>query len=763
MYDIRQFRPMLYLLILLGFCGFALAAQTPALWMLSVIGLLLNGWLVFTGRFRPLPRLVANAITLVIFAAIALQLSQTPQAKIIIIGQFLVLLQLVKLYEQRGNRDYAQLLVLSLLLMVAAAINTASLLFALIFITYLFLSLYCCLLFHLKAETDTARAAIAVPADVPNPAVLRKDERHLSSSMRRLTALVAVVSLTMAVVVFLIMPRRTGAGMFGQLQYRQQQSLTGFAETVSFQHVARITQNEEIVAWVKLSQDGQPVRRVEPLLLRGLTLSVYNGTGDRVGDLGPWQWGRGWDLNGNELNTQYTQGTWRPDPPLDQSGLLRMDIQLMPSATRVMFAPPGLWSMMVSSRDLRVTYDRYDGSVMSLDAITARLDYSTLSSGDLFTEPLPADVRRITTAPIAREIAEYARQPEVSGRAEDGTPLVELLERTTDPAARQQIIRAIADSIQRHLKTTFTYTLDLTDARELRDGSTMRDPIATFLTRLKRGHCEYFAGAMTLMCQSLGIDARMVIGFKSDDYNQLNGLWVVRQSHAHAWVEVPIDGRWTTYDPTTGRESVREPSGLFSRARQLFDFLEYTWQDNVVAYDNNTRDNLLQSFETTMTNTAIQSSRTMSGWGDWFDAARFYGMSAKLLGAFIGLMLAGVVVAIGWFVWERWRLMRRARRIGLGTLPAPMQMKLVRQLGFYDVLIQMLQRRGIVRPDHLTPREFSQTLTFLPPEAFETINRLTGIYYRVRFGEAELDGSQHSRLLEVVDRLGVLLPPARQP
>ena len=85
-------------------------------------------------------------------------------APILLIGHFLVLLQLVKLYEQRANRDYAQLIVLSLLLMVAAAINTASLLFGLMFIAYLFLSLYCCLLFHLKVETDTARAALASSA-----------------------------------------------------------------------------------------------------------------------------------------------------------------------------------------------------------------------------------------------------------------------------------------------------------------------------------------------------------------------------------------------------------------------------------------------------------------------------------------------------------------------------------------------------------------------------------------------------------------------
>src|SRR5256885_534444 len=71
------------------------------------------------------------------------RLTATP---ILLIGQFLVLLQIVKLFEQRANRDYASLLILSLLLVVAAAISTASLLFAMIMIAYLFLALYCCLL-----------------------------------------------------------------------------------------------------------------------------------------------------------------------------------------------------------------------------------------------------------------------------------------------------------------------------------------------------------------------------------------------------------------------------------------------------------------------------------------------------------------------------------------------------------------------------------------------------------------------------------------
>src|SRR5438874_10591958 len=118
MYDIRQFKPALYILLTLGMCGFALAMQSPGLWVLGCGGILLNGVLVMTGRFKPMPRLVANIVTLGSLLYIARQLFASATTPVLVIGQFLVLLQLVKLWEQRANRDYAQLLVLSLLLMV---------------------------------------------------------------------------------------------------------------------------------------------------------------------------------------------------------------------------------------------------------------------------------------------------------------------------------------------------------------------------------------------------------------------------------------------------------------------------------------------------------------------------------------------------------------------------------------------------------------------------------------------------------------------
>ena len=123
-----------------------------------------------------------------------------------------------------------------------------------------------------------------------------------------------------------------------------------------------------------------------------------------------------------------------------------------------------------------------------------------------------------------------------------------------------------------------------------------QDPMVSFLYDLKRGHCEYFAGAMTLMCQSLGMQGAMVVGFKCDEYNDMGKYYVVRQSHAHAWVEVQTAHGWKTFDPTSGRgaDTVRQASA-FDKVKHFLDFLEYTWANSVVAYNRDSRQNLVNS------------------------------------------------------------------------------------------------------------------------------------------------------------------------
>ena len=67
----------------------------------------------------------------------------------------------------------------------------------------------------------------------------------------------------------------------------------------------------------------------------------------------------------------------------------------------------------------------------------------------------------------------------------------------------------------------------------------------------RRGHCEYFSSSLAVLCRSIGIPARVVTGYATGTYNLLKNRYIVQERHAHAWVEVfwPDMG-WVEFDPT---------------------------------------------------------------------------------------------------------------------------------------------------------------------------------------------------------------------
>ena len=79
------------------------------------------------------------------------------------------------------------------------------------------------------------------------------------------------------------------------------------------------------------------------------------------------------------------------------------------------------------------------------------------------------------------------------------------------------------------------------------------DAVDQFLFADKKGYCEQFATAATLMLRSLGIPARLATGYSTGTYDPVLNQSVVRERDAHAWVEVffPNDG-WVPVDPSPG-------------------------------------------------------------------------------------------------------------------------------------------------------------------------------------------------------------------
>jgi transglutaminase-like putative cysteine protease len=76
-------------------------------------------------------------------------------------------------------------------------------------------------------------------------------------------------------------------------------------------------------------------------------------------------------------------------------------------------------------------------------------------------------------------------------------------------------------------------------------------PLDYFINQTHEGYCQHYAGAMALLLRMGGVPARVATGFSPGGYSERKNAWIVRDTDAHAWVEVWFDKYgWVTIDPT---------------------------------------------------------------------------------------------------------------------------------------------------------------------------------------------------------------------
>jgi transglutaminase-like putative cysteine protease len=103
--------------------------------------------------------------------------------------------------------------------------------------------------------------------------------------------------------------------------------------------------------------------------------------------------------------------------------------------------------------------------------------------------------------------------------------------------------------------------------------------LGDFLTRTKKGHCEYFATAATLLARTAGVPARYATGYAAIEYSALEGAWVIRTRHAHAWTRAWVDGGWIDLDATPavwGPEEANE-APLWQGLADLLRYAGFRW------------------------------------------------------------------------------------------------------------------------------------------------------------------------------------------
>jgi len=100
-------------------------------------------------------------------------------------------------------------------------------------------------------------------------------------------------------------------------------------------------------------------------------------------------------------------------------------------------------------------------------------------------------------------------------------------------------------ALARHLQAAYRYTLATPPA------PAGVDPVDYFLFDARYGYCEMFATAAALLLRSQGIPTRLVTGYAPGQYDSTLDQTIVRESDAHAWIEVFFPGHgWVPVDPT---------------------------------------------------------------------------------------------------------------------------------------------------------------------------------------------------------------------
>ncbi|MEP7155500.1 MAG: DUF3488 and transglutaminase-like domain-containing protein [Betaproteobacteria bacterium] len=168
-----------------------------------------------------------------------------------------------------------------------------------------------------------------------------------------------------------------------------------------------------------------------------------------------------------------------------------------------------------------------------------------------------------------------------------------------------------------------------------------------FLFDTKKGFCEHYAGSFVLVMRAAGIPARVVTGYQGGEVNPISRQLVVRQSDAHAWAEVWLEGSgWVRADPTfavsplrinRGMSEALGPQGVLDTMmsadklgilRQIafsWDALNNQWNQFVVGFNQERQRNFMQWF-------GLQDV-------DWRDLALWLIVCVMVAGSAVGALL----------------------------------------------------------------------------------------------------------------------------
>jgi transglutaminase-like putative cysteine protease len=237
------------------------------------------------------------------------------------------------------------------------------------------------------------------------------------------------------------------------------------------------------------------------------------------------------------------------------------------------------------------------------------------------------------------------------------------------------------------------------------------DLVEQFLFHYQGGYPDHFSSVLTIMLRSIGIPARLTVGFSPGQFNPFTGFYVVHNTDAYALTEVyfPNYG-WYGFDPIPGHELIPpsfEEVATFSVLKQFWNWVASWLPSPIVGFFNLVFNEILGK---------------LFQWIGWL----WQFISSSLLGGIIGSILATFLGLSGWLSWTQLKKLSFRRR--LAKLPPVAKL--------YQQMLELLKEKGYTKHPAQTPLEYVDTSREHHSEPVANIiQEISQAYVSWRYGE----------------------------
>jgi protein-glutamine gamma-glutamyltransferase len=709
----RYFKASSYCLIAAGFAAIASTCGIDLFSMILFPFVLAVSWFLDTAKIRRrFSSWAFNCIAFAYLAFFAIDYRFLSHSLMLALIHLLLLSAAVKLLTLSKDRDYFLLYLISFAELLAASTLTVNIFFGICFLLFLISSVSALALFEMSRSNAILREKATVqPLVIPQNLRGTGWELFFPFPARLLSVMtlgIALLIIAIAVPVFFLLPRIVSGLQkqpSGKIQF-----ISGFSDHIELGRIGVIKRSDAVVMRVKLTKSVSEMPA--NLKWRGLAFDYYDG--------------RSWRRTDPHLSETPTQGRfYKLESSAQGTNMLFQTFFVEALSTDVVFAAHK--ALAVSMDIGRLQRDALD-NLHAARPFTAKLRYSAVS--DLI-QPNPQNALNWESVP-PRSLPQYLQLP-------DSDPRIAKLatQATVEWASRYEK----AQALDHYLQSNYQYSLDL---QAIPDS---KDPLSTFLFETRKGHCEYFASAMTIMLRSLGIPARLVIGFRSGEYNSIGDNWIVRQYDAHSWVEAYIQPYgWIEFDPTAPDPQRPKPE-IIRFLSNITDALDLWWWESIVNYDSYKQYRFIggmrdaaDAFQRRSASLFVHALENIPSGASLLNPEKL-----KSIGIYkqtIWIPAAGIISIL---IVRKWRRrIFRLLRLTIRRNPS------LAACNFYMDALQLLGEKGMERSRGQTPLEFARCLQLHP--AGEHFLSLTQMYNAARFGPpgTVLNSSEAEALLRLL-------------